>query len=167
LEIRTQLSLYVPPPASATLEAARQLLDPVQARLIPAHVTLCREDELGALGQASIRSRLAATEAAAFTLRFGPAESFHEHGVLLPCVGGEAEFQALRRWVLGRNSIRQQVPHITLAHPRNPKSPGNNALSIAALPRSLTICFTSACLIQQERVLPWQMVEHYPLHVLT
>ena len=43
---RTQLSLFVPPAQSAQIETLRRLLDPIQAKLIPAHITLCREDEL-------------------------------------------------------------------------------------------------------------------------
>jgi hypothetical protein len=47
--IRRQLSLYVPEPIATRLEAVRRVLDPVQHALIPAHVTLCRDDELEAL----------------------------------------------------------------------------------------------------------------------
>jgi 2'-5' RNA ligase len=161
LNIRTQLSLYVPPAVSASLEAARRLLDPIQARLIPVHVTLCREDKLSNLEFAAVRSRLAAAEAAPVTLKFGNAELFQEHGVLLPCVDGESEFQALRQWALGTDAISHQAPHITLAHPRNPKSPNNNALNVATLPSNLTITFASACVIQQEDAQPWQVLEQY------
>jgi hypothetical protein len=47
--LRTQLTLFVQPPDSEHLEALRHRLDPVQAARIPAHVTLCREDEIAAL----------------------------------------------------------------------------------------------------------------------
>ena len=163
MNIRIQLSLYVPQSVSAPLEAVRQLLDPIQADLIPAHVTLCREDELTTLGPTALQSRLAAAEATPITLCFGRPEPFHEHGVLLPCIAGEAEFQALRRWVLGREMVRYQAPHITLAHPRNPKSPNNNASNAGMLPSKLTITFASARLIQQEGSWPWQVLEQYVL----
>lgn len=162
--MRTQLSLYVPQSVSASLEAVRQLLDPIQAGLIPAHVTLCREDELVNLKPAELRSRLEATEATAITLVFGPPEPFHEHGLLLPCIAGEAEFRALRRWVLGAAVIKNQTPHITLAHPRNPKAPSNDFASAAAkLPGNLAITFTGVYRIQQEGFQPWQVLEQYTL----
>lgn len=45
MSLREQLSLYVPPPIAAILEGVRRVVDPVQAALIRAHVTLCRESE--------------------------------------------------------------------------------------------------------------------------
>ena len=45
---RRQVTLFVPDPTRSMLEAIRKRLDPVQYRLIRAHVTLCREDELAA-----------------------------------------------------------------------------------------------------------------------
>ena len=163
MNVRSQLSLYVPQSAAAELEAARELLDPVQASLIPAHVTLCREDELEGLELTSLRSRLAVPEAAPITLRFGHPESFHEHGVLLPCVAGEADFEALRQWLLGSKNVRHQAPHITLAHPRNPKSPHNNLASLALLPSNPVVTFAIVSRIQQEGSAPWQLLEQYTL----
>ena len=134
--IRTQLSLFVPAASGARLEEVRLLMDPVQGRLIAAHVTL----------------------------RFGPAEVFHEHGVLLPCVGGEEEFQALRRHLLGAaGSARRQSPHLTLAHPRNPKSAHNDLRTAEALSGGLTITFPVVSLIEQEGSEPWKILEEYPL----
>ena len=163
LNTRTQLSLYVPQSLSAELEALRRLLDPIQAHLIPAHVTLCREHELANLAPAVIRSRLAAAEARHITLRFGRPESFHEHGILLPCIEGEAEFQELRWWLLGSREVRRQVPHITLAHPRNPRSPGNSLFTAGFLEGNLIITFACVRRIQQEGSEPWQVLEQYAL----
>ena len=42
---RIQLTLFVPPPNAELIESVRRLVDPIQHQLIPAHVTLCREDE--------------------------------------------------------------------------------------------------------------------------
>lgn len=163
LNPRIQLSLYVPQPMAAELEAVRELLDPLQARLIPAHVTLCREDELADLEPAVIRSRLAAPEAAPVTLRFGPPEPFFEHGILLPCIDGESEFQALRRRVFGSTAIRRQAPHITLAHPRNPKAPHNSLANAGRLPGDLVVTFREVHRIQQEGTTPWRVLERYTL----
>jgi hypothetical protein len=161
--IRQQLSLYVPATVSTLIEAVRQLLDPVQATLIPAHVTLCREDELLEAEPMDLREKFAEAAAASVTLVFGSPEPFQEHGVLLPCVSGEPEFQALRRWALGGAHIRRQVPHITLAHPRNPRASTNNEATANLLPNGLVVTFASVSHIQQVGSQPWQVLEHYAL----
>ncbi len=160
---RIQLSLYVPEDVRAPIEAVRALLDPVQAGLIPAHVTLCREDELLDLDADSIREKLAAAQATSFTLTFGAPERFHEHGVLLPCVAGDAEFQALRRWLLGAAYGKRQVPHMTLAHPRNPKAHTNTVDNARMLPNGLSVTFMTVSRIQQFGSAQWQLLEQYKL----
>ena len=72
--IRRQLSLYVPPDAARQLEAVRRVLDPVQSRLIPAHVTLCREDELARVSGPELESRLGDARLKPVTLHFGGPE---------------------------------------------------------------------------------------------
>jgi 2'-5' RNA ligase len=159
---RIQLTLFVPDPAASELEAVRRLLDPVQARLIRAHVTLCREDELEGLGSAELEARVSAFESGALTLRFGPPEWFHEHGVLLPCVEGQEAFQALRRWILSSSTVRPHAAHITLAHPRNPKAAGNTAMNAAPLERGLAVTFPTVARIRQTGSAAWeQLSEHH------
>lgn len=123
---RDQLSLFLRGPGADALNACRAVLDPVQARLIPAHVTVCREDELGellSLGTEALAARLQGCPA--LTLSFGPLERFGGHGVLLPCTAGQSQLDDLRRCLLGRDEVRAQPAHVTLAHPRNPRAPGN------------------------------------------
>ncbi len=159
-EIRRQLSLYVPGTSATELEAVRRIVDPVQSGLIPAHVTLCREDEIDALSSAELSRRLAGAER--ITLRFGEPEVFSSHGILLPCIGGTAEFQALRECILGSPAIRRQEAHITLAHPRNPKAPGNS-LSAASRVAGLSIPFDTVRLIEQEGRDAWRVLEAFEL----
>ena len=160
---RLQLTLFLAGPGAERVEAVRRTLDPVQLSLIPAHVTLCREDELEGLGPALLRQRLAASGIRPLTLVFGSAQEFSTHGVLLPCISGEEEFRALREVVLGSETIRLQQPHITLAHPRNPKAPGNNLAAAASLASGLKARLTSICLIQQAGSAPWQVLERIEL----
>lgn len=155
MRIRSQLSLLVPPESSPDLEAIRRVVDPVQSRLIPAHVTLCREDELLGFGIPDLRERLAHARPEAITLQFGPPERFAEHGILLPCIGGTDAFQALRTIVLGDQSARPHAPHLTLAHPRNPKAPGNDLSNTAPLRHGLRITFGAVHLIEQVDETPW------------
>lgn len=156
---RIQLSMYVPEPELGLLEVVRKQLDPIQTSLIPAHVTLGREEEIPLVEREELISRLAGAHASPVTLRFGRAELFHEHGILLPCISGEQDFRALREHVLGTHAIRRQSPHITLAHPRNPKADGN-ALAIAhTLPETILVTFNSVKLIEQVGIAPWSVLK--------
>ncbi|HYG10302.1 MAG TPA: 2'-5' RNA ligase family protein [Pyrinomonadaceae bacterium] len=153
--------MYVPPDAAREIEAVRRIVDPIQSRLIPAHVTLCREDELGDL--ASIQTRLRRVPFEPLTLRFGKPVAFAGHGLLLECVEGEGRFRALREYLLASSRVRDQKPHITLAHPRNPRSAGNSLSNTSALPEVIEVTFPSIYLIEQERGKPWQLLEKYEL----
>jgi len=156
--VRDQLSLFVSGLEGERLNLLRQRLDPVQAALIPAHVTLCREDELARLP--GLRASLAG--AAALTLEFGPPVRFEAHGILLPCTAGQAAFDALRRRVLGRSDIRHQAAHLTLAHPRNPKSPSNR-LPVEALASGLVLTLSDLRWIRQVGSQPWQTLDRQRL----
>ena len=161
LNTRTQLTLFVAPPAAEILEPLRRTLDPVQSRLISAHVTLCREDELVGLSTDDIGARLEKALPGPLTLAFGMAEVFQGHGVLLPCVAGEVEFQALRNIVLGTERARRHTPHLTLAHPRNPRAPDNNPATLLMVPSSLSVTFTMVSLIHQHVGKPWRVLTEY------
>jgi 2'-5' RNA ligase len=159
--IRRQLSMYVPQDAAREIEAVRRVVDPIQSRLIPAHVTLCREDELGDL--ASLRARLRGAPFKPLTLRFGKSVAFAGHGLLLECVEGEERFRAVRQYLLASSSVRDQKPHITLAHPGNPKSVGNSSGTMSALPEVIEVTFPNIYLIEQEGGRPWEVLEVYEL----
>jgi 2'-5' RNA ligase len=162
-ETRRQLSLYVPSHAAAELEAVRQALDPVQSRLIPVHVTLCREDEMDSLSELELRDRLSNARPGPVTLQFGRPEVFSGHGILLNCIGGEGDFRLLRELILGTQAIRARKAHITLAHPRNPKSSGNSLANASCLPEVISITFPTLCLIEQERSEPWKLLRTFDL----
>lgn len=161
--IRRQVTLYVPTAAAVELEAVRRIVDPVQSSLIAAHVTLCREDEIQGLSGSELQRRVANERCQPIALHFGRIEVFSGHGMLLACVGGQDEFHALRRQVLGRADIRTAQPHITLAHPRNPKAAGNSLAAVAGLSSGMCITFPSVCLIEQTNMQPWRVLERIAL----
>ena len=161
LNSRQQLSMFVPVQAATELEQVRRVVDPVQSSLIPAHITLCREDELR--GLPAIRNRLQNLHLPAISLSFAPAEIFYEHGLIMHCIAGEHAFLHLREFVLDSKNIRAQHPHLTLAHPRNPKAPGNSLEVAANLPTPLQLVFPSICLIEQSGDYPWRVLEAYAL----
>lgn len=160
-EILKQLSLYVPAHAAKEIEAVRKIVDPIQSNLIPAHITLCREEELYELS--TIRARLARIPLKPITLRFSKPEIFSGHGLLLNCIDGEDEFRLLREYLLASKNIKNLRPHITLAHPRNPKLNGNLLGNTSRLPEMIEITFPTIYLIEQAGNEPWRVLEKYSL----
>jgi 2'-5' RNA ligase len=158
--VRHQVSLYVPKRAAIALEAVRRQLDPIQYRLIPSHVTLCRDHETSTLTASDVSSAL---RFGPITLTFGRAETFDGHGIRLPCVAGEEPFARLRERLLGPVSVRREAPHITLAHPRNPRSQRYDLDVALGLPAQINIAFPVALLIEQTNGEPWRVLERYRL----
>ena len=161
---RVQLSLYVPSPGDALLEAMRELFDALQRRLIPAHVTLCREDELAGIGLADLGTAFDGRAARPLTLRFGGPAAFQAHGVLLPCVEGAPDCHAVRGQLLGAAASRRLASHVTLAHPRNPRAPGNRMSNATVPSGGLTLTFRSVRLIEQVDSAPWRTLQEFSLH---
>jgi hypothetical protein len=156
---RRQLTLFVAEPWRARLQTLRQALDPVQASLIDAHVTLCREDEIVHLDRLALFGRVETWAQGPIRLGFGPARLFGGHGVLLPCEQGTASFQALRRWMLQDTSAREHHAHLTLAHPRNPRAAGHTEAAVAACPQALELEFSTVSLIEQRGSAPWTILQ--------
>jgi len=97
------------------IEALRSRYNPVQARLIPAHVTLCREDEV--TDWDVFRTSVDSLCPIEITLTFGiPVRE--DNFVYLPVQKGLGDLQEFRRTVL-RKEARDLSPHLTLIHPRN------------------------------------------------
>lgn len=155
MALRRQFSLYVPDDVAAPIENVRRVLDPVQHALIPAHVTLCRDEEVEGASLAALAS------SPPLTLVFGRAVSFDGHGILLPCVNGGERFTQLRARLLGPDPIGHQSPHITLAHPRNPRASANSLELALTLPPELVVTFSGACLIEQAPNEPWRVLDRY------
>jgi 2'-5' RNA ligase len=153
--------MYVPERVAKLIEVVRKTVDPIQSRLIPAHITLCREGELG--DNSKLKDRLSNIPFKPLTLRFGKPEIFSGHGLLLGCIEGADQFRLLREYLLDSKNIKNQMPHITLAHPRNPKSDGNSLGATAAVPDVITINFSTIYLIEQEASEPWRILARYEL----
>ena len=161
---RTQLTLFLPAPASIQIEAIRRIHNPAQYALIKAHVTLCREDELMPI-EAVLRN-LASLEQAAITVDFGPVVRFSEgKGVMLPAIGNKEPFQQLRAAIL-RGIIenpRRHEPHITLMHPRNSTSTDAIFEQIARHVFPTSIQFGKISLIGQEMGKEWQVLQEFEM----
>ena len=163
LNSRRQLTLFVAEPWRTRLDALRQTLDPTQASLIAAHVTLCREDEIEQLDAFSIFNRAGSWEQGPINLVFGRPQRFGDHGVLLPCEQGSSQFQRLRRHLLGDQDARQHGAHLTIAHPRNPRATGNTDSALALCPEALELQFAAVTLIEQQGTAPWRVLQESTL----
>jgi len=160
---RRQLTLFVPPPAAGPLERVRQTLDPVQRSLIPVHVTLGRETEIGRLTEQDLRACFSGPTLRLLTLTFGAPEAFSGHGIRIQCTAGLADFHALRSRVLRRPADHAPTAHITLAHPRNPRAEGNSMAAAATVAAGLTLTFDAVALIEQTDARPWRVLASCPL----
>ncbi|TXI90452.1 MAG: 2'-5' RNA ligase family protein [Burkholderiaceae bacterium] len=157
--IRYQLSMFVQEAEALEIEAWRRQLDAVQFALISAHVTLVREDELQNLDRLWLHVKTNKLEP--LNLVFGAAQRSFEHGVLLPCIDGQSAFHQLRQSILG-DGARDMHAHMTLAHPRNPRSSANTDDILQRIPSPLSFRFARISLIQQIDHAAWQILDQVP-----
>ena len=151
---RRQLSLLLPEAQRSLVEPIRQRLDPVQHTLIPAHVTLCRDDELPDL------QRLERLEPFLITMQFGEPEELPDGCVLLRPSSGNEQFQALRQLILG-TTARAYGAHLTLLHPRNVRGTFPDLAEIGRDLAGLVVTFSTVRLIEQHGSDPWQVRDAY------
>ncbi|MCB0517711.1 MAG: 2'-5' RNA ligase family protein [Lewinellaceae bacterium] len=146
------------------MERIRQAFNPAQFALIKSHVTLCREDELEDLER--VIRNLKNLKHDCITIEFGDPIRFSEgKGVLLPAMGGLADFQKLRKKILHGlvENPRKPEPHITLLHPRNATCTDEifSQIQQTDFPRRIEFCKIS--LIEQEVGEAWQVLEEFGL----
>lgn len=133
----------------------RHRYNPIQARLIPAHVTLCREDEV--TDWAAFQANLEALRPFELTLTFGPPIRDRDF-VFLPVCGGLDDFQAFRRKLLPQEP-RNHTPHVTLIHPRNGSCTDEIFEELTASLGSPFQCtFREVMLIEQEDGGVWRLI---------
>jgi len=158
--LRRQATLFLQRPS--WVNKIRLELNPAQAKLIDAHVTLCREDEVSDWEE--LGRRLQALRPQAVTLKFG---SPHRDGdlVYIPCVGPTGAFDDLRAMILGTRlaSPRKHVPHITLIHPRNGSCSDADFASIISVFEPFSYTFDEVAFIQQENGGVWETVQTFRL----
>lgn len=156
--MRRQLTLFLPPEPRARVEPIRRRLDPRQHALIPAHVTLCREDELTPWD--AIERRLDQLGAFSITLRFGEPTVLPDGCVLLRPPAGIERYQQLRQAILGPTA-RDHGAHLTLLHPRNAVGVTYDLSAIASELDGLEATFRVVTLIEQEGSGPWLVKQEY------
>lgn len=164
---RIQLTLFIPDQDAVAFEKIRKAHNPEQYKLIHAHVTLCREDELDQIDDVMLN--LEQLQFECFAINFGAVERFSQgKGVLLPAIGDNEAFQKLRSHVLHGiiDQPRKHEPHITLMHPRNATCTDEIFESIPKNSFPQQIIFDKISLIEQEIGEKWQIIKTYKLSTL-
>lgn len=161
--IRRQLTLFLQDNFE-TIERTRQSFNPKQYKLIKAHVTLCREDEIENIEQ--VLRNLASLNRQRITIRFeNPTRFDNGKGVFLKAHSDFNEFRNLRREIL-QNIIdepREHIPHITLMHPRNSTCNDEifDQINQESFPSSIT--FNKISLIEKQNDDEWKIIMNFNL----
>ena len=158
---RRQASLYLY--NAPLVEDLRQRFNPAQAALIPAHITLCREDEVS--DWYGFEDRVRALLPIAVKLKFG-APVRDDNLVYIPVDGSTAPFDRLRRDLLELNgkTPRKQLPHITLIHPRNGFCTDEIFAQMVDSITPFCTTFREISLIEQQDGGVWNCLARFPSH---
>lgn len=172
-QIRRQASMFVS--GCKEIEEVRNRFNPAQARLIPPHLTLCREDEVSDWSE--LANRIAKLSPIALAVEFGKPER-DGNFVYLPILSGEDQFDTLRYQLLcnvnqsglddnhrlsdpvrsGDFMPRKQLPHLTLIHPRNGECTDSVYEEICDRIKPFRHLLTEIVIIEQTDGGPWSVV---------
>jgi 2'-5' RNA ligase len=161
---RRQLTLFIEPKDSETIEHVRTKFNPLQSAIIKSHVTLCREDEIENIER--VLANLSRLLEALLSIVFENAVRFEEgKGALIPSKGDNTKFQALRTIILqGVVDIpRKHAPHITLMHPRNSTCTDEIFDQISKMYFPVRLIFQKISLIHQAENSPWKVIREFDL----
>lgn len=158
MEIRRQLTLFV---ENETIEEIRAKFNPIQHAIIPAHVTLCREDELEDLEK--VVSHIKALKIdKPIEISFNEVIRFENgKGILIPANGENNDFNNLRNVIL--TSPRKHFPHITLMHPRNSTCTDTIFEEIKSYQLPTTLFFNRINLIEQKDGGKWKVLDEFTI----
>ena len=85
-------------------------------------------------------------------------------GVFMPCMEEYSAFTSLRKAVLGQDILqKEQVPHITLMHPRNSTCTDEIFTQIKTKALPTTLAFSKISLIEQKNGGVWKVLEEFEL----
>lgn len=163
-EIRKQLTLFIRD-KSEIIEKIRKQFNPIQHKIISAHVTLCREDEISSLDRV-LKNLKTLKEASPLKINFDQIERFEDgKGVWLPASIEDNKFYRLRTKILKGviDDPRQLRPHVTLMHPRNSVCTDKifEQLKMYELPSELI--FDEISLIEQKSGGQWVTIEKFKI----
>jgi hypothetical protein len=146
--------------APTALTHCRHRYNRIQADLIPAHVTLCREDEV--VDWLAFEQRVASIGKVHLEMKFGSPVR-NGNSVLLPAIEGVEAFTALRRTLLsdGLSEPRPMNAHVTIIHPRNGICTDAIFAEILQALQPFPWTFSEIALIEQHHGGPWATLSRY------
>lgn len=153
---RRQATLFLPPSSAENVEAIRASFNPVQASLIRAHVTLCREDEVTDWEQ--FKSQMSLVRPLSLQLTF--SHLVREGDLVYAGVEDSHKFHELRNQVLSAKpgTTRKHDPHLTLVHPRNGKCSDDTYAKLQTQFKPFTANLDTITIIEQVDGGIWQEV---------
>ena len=159
--IRRQLTLFIDEP-SGSIEKIRAEFNPIQYQLIPAHVTLCREDEIEPIDK-TIKRIESIVLKKPIGITFGKAKRFaNGNGVYMNSIDNNNDFNNLRKLILGQSELEKtQIPHITLMHPRNSTCTNDLFEKIGNYKLPTELSFAKISLIQQINGGKWSVLQEF------
>ncbi len=133
--------------------------------LIAAHVTLCREDEIGPVEKV-IENIKSISRNKPVRIKFNPPERFeNSRGVFIPAKNDNPEFYELRKAVL--NGLDEfpgkPLPHLTLMHPRNSTCTDIIFEQIKKYELPTELFFDKISLIEQHNGGHWTTIEQFSI----
>ncbi len=155
-ETRRQATLFLK--ENRVVDKIRRKFNPAQARIIGAHVTLCREDEVS--DWEKIAGIIKDEKPKAVTLNFGMPRREGDY-VWLPCEDA-SKFDRLRSELLG-STARKHLPHLTLIHSRNGFCTDEIFAEITAESVPFSHAFDEVNIIEQTNGGVWNVLETFGL----
>ena len=147
------------------IEKIRAEFNPVQFKLIPAHVTLCRENEIEHIEKV-IENIKSLSLDNPLRIEFDKVEGFDNgKGLFIPAKKLNDGFIELRKSIL-KGLIEFPVvhhPHITLMHPRNSTCTDQIFSEIIKYNLPTEFNFDTISLIEQSSGGPWKIKNQFPI----
>ena len=161
--IRRQLTLFLNEP-NENIEKIRAKYNPVQYNLIPAHVTLCREDEIEPI-ENTIERIKSVSLGQPIQIEMGRPERFADgKGVCMSSLTHNEQFEGLRKMVLGQAELKkEQVPHVSLMHPRNSTCTDEIFEQICGHDLPTELQFGKISLIEQSNGGKWHALQEFEI----
>lgn len=159
MNFRKQLTLFVPKKDAEIIELVRSRFNPKQRDLIDAHITLCREDEIGNLEK--VIENINQIKNFRLKINFGIPEKFKEKNGIYLSTTNTNEFDELRKKIILKP--RKQNPHITLMHPRNSEYSDEIFEEIKKIHFPNEISFNKISLIEQKGDRKWEILKNFKI----
>ncbi|MEZ4802744.1 MAG: 2'-5' RNA ligase family protein [Gelidibacter sp.] len=158
---RKQLTLFIEP-INAPIEKIRAEYNPEQFNLISAHITLCREDEIEPI-EKIIEHIKSISLKKPICMYLHPPKRFAEgKGLMIPAFDKNNEFRELRKAILGQTErFKEQLPHITLMHPRNSTCTDELFMEIKKQKLPSKLFFNKITLIEQINEGKWNIINEF------